>query len=108
MQNSQRTTIQAKHANSSSNAAGRDEARRRIEGMTPEEVLQFAKDNGAKMVDLKFVDLPGSWQHFSIPARELKPEIFVEGVRFGGTSRRGFHTMNESDMHGNPDANTAA
>src|SRR5258708_26113671 len=48
--------------------------------MTPKEVLQFAQENGAKMVDLKFVDLPGSWQHFSIPVRELREETFVEGV----------------------------
>ncbi len=61
--------------------------------MTPEEVLQFDDEHGAKMVDLKFVDLPGSWQHFSVPVRELRPEIFVEGVPFDGSSIRGFQAI---------------
>jgi glutamine synthetase len=75
--------------------------------LTPEDVLRFAKDNGAKMVDLKFTDLPGSWQHFSIPVRELKEEIFSEGVPFDGSSIRGFQTINESDMLVIPDPTTA-
>ena len=75
--------------------------------MTPEEVLQFARDNGAKMVDLKFTDLPGSWQHFSVPLHELKANTFVEGVAFDGSSIRGFQTINESDMLVIPDASTA-
>jgi glutamine synthetase len=75
--------------------------------MTPEEVLQFAKDNGAKMVDLKFTDLPGSWQHFSVPAHEIKASTFVEGVAFDGSSIRGFQTINESDMLIIPDPDTA-
>src|SRR5262252_3678759 len=75
--------------------------------MTPKEVLQFAQEHGAKMVDLKFVDLPGSWQHFSIPVRELREETFVEGVPFDGSSIRGFQTINESDMLVIPDATTA-
>jgi glutamine synthetase len=75
--------------------------------MTPEEVLQFAKENGAKMVDLKFVDLPGSWQHFSIPMRELQADTFVEGVPFDGSSIRGFQTIHESDMLVIPDPTTA-
>src|SRR5438067_5816063 len=77
------------------------------ESMTPEEVLQFAKERGARMVDLKFVDLPGSWQHFSVPIRELKEDIFVEGVPFDGSSIRGFQTINESDMLVIPDPDTA-
>jgi len=75
--------------------------------MIPEEVLQFAKERGARMVDLKFVDLPGSWQHFSVPIRELKEDIFVEGVPFDGSSIRGFQTINESDMLIIPDPDTA-
>jgi len=74
--------------------------------MTPEEVLQFAKENGAKMVDLKFTDLPGSWQHFSVPAHELKAANFVEGFAFDGSSIRGFQSINESDMVIIPDAET--
>ncbi|HVB61055.1 MAG TPA: type I glutamate--ammonia ligase [Ktedonobacteraceae bacterium] len=75
--------------------------------MTPEEVIEFAIEHGTKMVDLKFVDLPGTWQHFSVPFHELKEETFVEGVPFDGSSIRGFQTINESDMLVIPDAETA-
>ena len=54
--------------------------------MTPEEVLQFAREHSARMVDFKFVDLPGTWQHFSVPMRELEEETFVEGKAFDGSS----------------------
>jgi glutamine synthetase len=77
------------------------------EGMTPEDVLQFARERGAKLVDLKFVDVPGTWQHFSVPLHELKAETFVEGVPFDGSSVRGFQTINESDMLVIPDPDTA-
>ncbi len=75
--------------------------------MTPEEVLQFAKDNGVKIVDIKFTDLPGTWQHFSVPVRQLSEEIFVEGIPFDGSSIRGFQAINESDMLVIPDPDTA-
>ncbi len=75
--------------------------------MTPEEVLQFAKDNGVKIVDVKFTDLPGTWQHFSVPVRQLSEEIFVEGIPFDGSSIRGFQAINESDMLVIPDPDTA-
>src|SRR6266567_383171 len=75
--------------------------------MTPEEVLKFARENDVKIVDLKFTDLPGSWQHFSIPIRELREDTFVEGVPFDGSSIRGFQAINESDMLVIPDASTA-
>src|SRR5579884_2708788 len=75
--------------------------------MTPEEVLNFAKEKGARMVDVKFIDLPGVWQHFSVPIHELSEESFVEGIPFDGSSIRGFQAINESDMLIIPDANTA-
>jgi len=75
--------------------------------MTPEDVMELAKERGAKMVDFKFVDLPGTWQHFSVPMRELEIETFIEGKAFDGSSVRGFQTINESDMLIIPDANTA-
>ncbi|QBD77957.1 type I glutamate--ammonia ligase [Ktedonosporobacter rubrisoli] len=75
--------------------------------MTPEEVLRFAKENGAKMIDLKFTDLPGTWQHFSMPLHQLEEEAFVEGFPFDGSSVRGFQAINESDMLVIPDASTA-
>src|SRR5438445_557727 len=74
--------------------------------MTPKEVLQFIKDEGIQVVDLKFVDLPGLWQHFSVSAREFGEDAFTEGVGFDGSSIRGFQTINESDMLLFPDPGT--
>ncbi|MCH6568055.1 MAG: glutamine synthetase, partial [Nitrospinae bacterium] len=54
--------------------------------MTPKEVIAFAKENGAKMVDLKFMDFPGLWQHFSVPISELSEDAFEEGYGFDGSS----------------------
>jgi glutamine synthetase len=59
------------------------------------------------MVDFKFTDLPGSWQHFSVPLHELQEESFVEGFPFDGSSIRGFQAINESDMLVIPDPETA-
>ncbi len=62
---------------------------------------------GVSMVDLRFTDLLGTWQHFSIPARELSDELFEEGIGFDGSSIRGFKEIHESDMILMPDPNTA-
>jgi len=75
--------------------------------MNPRELLQFVSDEGIKMVDLRFVDLPGLWQHFSISANEVEEEMFEEGVGFDGSSIRGFQEIQESDMILIPDASTA-
>jgi len=75
--------------------------------MTPKEVLEFAKKNKVEVVDLKFVDLPGLWQHFSISTNELTEELFEEGIGFDGSSIRGFQTIDESDMLLFPDPDTA-
>lgn len=75
--------------------------------MTPKEVLKFARENDVKIVDLKFTDLPGSWQHFSVPLHNIEEETFVEGIPFDGSSIRGFQTIDESDMLVIPDATTA-
>ncbi len=72
--------------------------------MTPTEVLAFAKQKGIAMVDLKFIDLPGLWQHFTIPISELDESVFTEGVGFDGSSIRGFREIHESDMMLIPDA----
>jgi len=66
--------------------------------MTPNEVLKFIKDKGIQVIDLKFVDLPGLWQHFSISAREFDESAFSDGVGFDGSSIRGFQEIHESDM----------
>ena len=55
--------------------------------MTAKEVLDLAKKNRAVMVDLKFVDFPGTWQHFTIPIEELTDTVFTEGSGFDGSSR---------------------
>ncbi len=75
--------------------------------MTPEEVLKLAKENGVKIVDVKFVDVPGTWQHFSVPVHTLTKDIFTEGIPFDGSSVRGFQSIEESDMLVIPDATTA-
>jgi len=75
--------------------------------MTAKEVLEFAKKNKVEIVDLKFVDLPGLWQHFSISTNELTEELFAEGIGFDGSSIRGFQTIDESDMLLFPDPDSA-
>ncbi|MBI3752709.1 MAG: type I glutamate--ammonia ligase [Deltaproteobacteria bacterium] len=75
--------------------------------MTPKEVLQFAKEKGARMVDFKFLDFIGIWQHFSTPISELKEEIFEEGLGFDGSSIRGWQPIHASDMLVVPDPTTA-
>ncbi len=71
------------------------------------EVLEFARKNNTKIVDLKFIDLPGQWQHFSIPMSELTEEVFEEGSGIDGSSIRGWKAINESDMLVVPDPKTA-
>ncbi|MDR7433945.1 MAG: type I glutamate--ammonia ligase [Armatimonadota bacterium] len=74
---------------------------------TPKEVLAFAKERGVQVVDLRFTDLPGMWQHASIPASQLDEAVFSKGVGFDGSSIRGFQAIHESDMLLIPDPNTA-
>src|SRR5437870_4605852 len=75
--------------------------------MTAKDVLKLAKEKGAKIVDLRFIDLPGLWQHFSIPVSELSEGIFEDGLGFDGSSIRGFQSIDESDMLLIPDPATA-
>ena len=51
---------------------------------TPKDVRKLADEGGAKIVDLRFVDLPGIWQHFSLPAEELSDDLFSDGIGFDG------------------------
>ncbi len=76
-------------------------------GMTPKEVVDFAKKNGAVMVDLKFIDFPGVWQHFTVPISELDEGLFEDGLGFDGSSIRGWQPIHASDMLVVPDASTA-
>jgi glutamine synthetase len=75
--------------------------------MTPKEVFKFAKENKAKVVDLRFLDFPGLWQHFTVPMSELEESSFEDGYGFDGSSIRGWQPIHASDMLVVPDAATA-
>jgi glutamine synthetase len=75
--------------------------------MTPQEVVKFAKDNNCRMVDYKFLDFVGVWQHFSTPIGEFSEDTFEEGIGFDGSSIRGWQPIHNSDMLIMPDSSTA-
>ncbi len=75
--------------------------------MNVREVLEFAKKNKVQVVDLKFVDLIGTWQHFTIPISELTEGLFKDGSGLDGSSIRGWRAINNSDMLLVPDPTTA-
>ncbi|AFX99971.1 type I glutamate--ammonia ligase [Bdellovibrio bacteriovorus] len=75
--------------------------------MTGKDVLKFANEKGAKMVDLKFCDMLGTWQHLTVPLHQLTAEAFEEGYGFDGSSIRGWKGIEESDMIIMPDPSTA-
>ena len=75
--------------------------------MTPKEVLNMAKENGAKVVDLRFMDFPGLWQHLTVPISQLAESSFEDGFGFDGSSIRGWQPIHASDMLVIPDATTA-
>jgi len=76
--------------------------------MTPQDVMQLIEDSGVKMVDVKFTDLFGQWQHFSMPVEAFDIETgFEDGMGFDGSSIRGFQSIENSDMILLADPNTA-
>src|SRR5574341_2114318 len=75
--------------------------------MNVREVLEFAKKIKVQIVDLKFIDLIGTWQHFSIPVNELTERLFKDGSGLDGSSIRGWKAINNSDMLVVPDPATA-
>jgi glutamine synthetase len=75
--------------------------------MTPKEVVKFAREQGARMVDLKFMDFPGMWQHFTVPILRLEEVSFEDGFGFDGSSIRGWQAIHVSDMLVIPDPTTA-
>jgi glutamine synthetase len=75
--------------------------------MTPKQVLEFAKKNEAKVVDIRFMDFPGVWQHFTVPLSELEESSFEDGFGFDGSSIRGWQPIHASDMLVVPDTTTA-
>jgi glutamine synthetase len=66
--------------------------------MNPKEVLTYCREKGVQAVDLRFVDLPGTWHHTTIPVSELTEDVFESGLGFDGSSIRGWKSINESDM----------
>lgn len=74
---------------------------------TPKQVIEMARKAGARMVDIKFVDTFGTWQHFTCPIEELTEEVFSEGFGFDGSSIRGWKSIEASDMLALPDPATA-
>lgn len=75
--------------------------------MQPKEFFDFAKKNKAQMVDLKFTDLLGTWQHCTFPIETWNEDTFVEGVGFDGSSIRGWQGIHMSDMLAIPSPETA-
>jgi glutamine synthetase len=75
--------------------------------MSPKDVLKLVKEKNAKMVDFKFLDFVGIWQHFSVPVSELSEDLFEEGLGFDGSSIRGWQPIHASDMLVIPDPVTA-
>jgi len=73
---------------------------------TPREFFEFAKKHNAEMVDLKFVDMLGTWQHCSYPLDTWDEGTFEEGVGFDGSSIRGWQAINASDMLAIPEASS--
>lgn len=76
--------------------------------MTPHEFFEFARSHGATMVDLKFTDLLGTWQHCTYPIDSWDEDTFTDGVGFDGSSIRGWQAIDASDMLAVPDPATAA
>ena len=75
--------------------------------MTPKQVLDMAKEKGLKVVDLRFLDFLGLWQHFTVPLSELDETSFEDGFGFDGSSIRGWQPIHASDMLVVPDSTTA-
>ena len=74
---------------------------------TPQDVLAMIADQGIRVVDFRFTDFPGHWQHFTVMASEIEEETFEDGLGFDGSSIRGWQAINESDMLVIPDPATA-
>jgi glutamine synthetase len=71
------------------------------------EVMRLVEEKGVQMIDLKFCDVPGTWQHFTVPLEEFDESLFTKGTGFDGSSIRGFQQIQESDMLVVADAVTA-
>ena len=63
-----------------------------------QEILSFIKKEDIKLVDIRFIDLPGIQHHFNVPAGSFDESVFTDGLMFDGSSIRGFQSIHESDM----------
>lgn len=72
-----------------------------------QDAIDFAQNQGARMVDLKFLDFLGTWQHLTVPSHRLNTDFFEEGLGFDGSSLRGWQPIHASDMQVRPDYTTA-
>ena len=75
--------------------------------MTYRDLFKIIKEKGVEFIDLKFTDLHGLLQHFTIPVNVLTEDLFIEEIGFDGSSIRGFQSIAERDMLLKPDMNTA-
>jgi len=71
--------------------------------MNLKELTKYSKDKRLEFIDLKFTDIPGLWQHITIPIQQLDEDLVIHGIGFDGSSIRGFQPINESDMLVKPD-----
>ncbi len=74
---------------------------------TPQNILDLIREESIELVDLKFIDLPGMWQHLTVHSSLINEEAFDDGLAFDGSSIRGWKSINESDMAMVPDPDTA-
>ncbi|MBF0469355.1 MAG: type I glutamate--ammonia ligase [Desulfamplus sp.] len=75
--------------------------------MTPKEIIAKIKEENIRMIDIRYMDFPGTWQHFSVPACELTESSFEDGFGFDGSSMRAWQNIDNSDMIVIPDSTTA-
>ena len=75
--------------------------------MTPKDVITMVKENDVKVVDLRYMDFIGTWQHFSVPVCEFTESAFEDGFGFDGSSMRAWQDIDNSDMIVIPEAGTA-
>lgn len=83
------------------------QAPHKVPKVTPKKVLALCREKDVKAIDMRFMDFPGLWQHFTIPAAALDESVFEDGLGFDGSSIRGWKAINESDMLVVPQADTA-
>src|SRR3970040_2079200 len=86
---------------------GRAAERTHTPAAAPQDVIPKAREAGVHVIDVRFTALPGTWQHFSLPVRELSEGMFEDGLGFDGSSIRGVRQIHESDMLLLPDPGSA-